>query len=337
MNKKEKRNIFYFKESRNELLKNRKICVLGYGSQGRAQALNLRDSGNSVVIGNVNDKFSDKAKEDGFSVYSFNDAIVDSDIIFLLLPDQLHKSVYENSIKNKIKNHSMIVVAHGYSLYFKELIIGENHDICLLAPRMPGAPIREQYLLGHGSPAFYSIEQNNSGLAEDILLKLADDLGYTKAGIMETSVKEETEIDLFIEQYFLPNFIGSIDNVFDYLIEEGFNPEIVLTELYASGEIGELLLRSAKTGIHKVWEQNASPTCRFGVMSNIDRVIPKKDSHFKMKETLNNIRSGIFKKMLDQESKINFKNLREFDDKNNSSLMFNAQKNLNKIFKNVKK
>jgi len=328
-----KTNIVYYKEDRNTLLINKKIAVLGYGSQGRAQALNLRDSGYNVVIGNIDDEFAEKARNEGFQVSNFNEAIVDTDIIFLLLPDQVHKKVYEDSIRENIKKDAMIIVAHGYSINFGDLEIEGEHDLCLLAPRMPGAPIREQYLSGHGSPAFFAVESNYSGLALEKLLKLADDLGFTKAGVLETSISEETEIDLFIEQYFLPNIIGSIDWAFEYLVSKGFNPEITLMELYASGEVGELLLRASRSGIHKIWEENASPTCRFGVMKNIDRVIPKNDANQKMDETLNNIRSGLFKKMLDNEEKSNFKNLVEFDKANNSSLMYKTQINLNNIIK----
>lgn len=331
-----KSKVIYFKKNRNPLLKGKKIAVLGYGSQGRAQALNLRDSGNDVVIGNIKDKFSIKAKKDGFLVLNFKKAVIAADIIFLLLPDQVHKQVYEKYIKNFIKEECMIVVAHGYSIYFKDLVVDKKHDVCLLAPRMPGAPIREQYLNGHGSPAFYAVVNNSSGSALEKLLKLADDLGYTKAGIVETTLSEETEIDLFIEQYFLPNLIGSIDRSFEFLVSQGFNYEIALTELYASGEVGELLLRASNKGVHKVWEENASPTCRFGVMSNIDRVIPKKNSNKLMLETLKNIRSGYFKRSLDIEASNNYRKLKKFDKENNKNLMYKTQLNLNKIFKNAK-
>jgi ketol-acid reductoisomerase len=333
MNSNNKTKVVYYKERRNTLLIDNKIAVLGYGSQGRAQALNLRDSGYNVVIGNIDDQFAEKARIEGFKVSNFSEAVIDTDIIFLLLPDQVHKRVYEDSVRENIKKDAMIIVAHGYSINFGDLNIEGGHDVCLLAPRMPGAPIREQYLSGHGSPAFFAVESDHSGFALEKLLKLADDLGYTKAGVVETSINEETEIDLFIEQYFLPNLIGSIDWAFEYLVSKGFNPEIALMELYASGEVGELLLRASRSGIHKIWEENASPTCRFGVMSNIDRVIPKSDANKKMDETLNNIRSGTFKKMLDNEEGNNFNNLIEFDKANNSSLMYKTQINLNKIIK----
>lgn len=336
MNLNKKTNIVYYKENRSTLLVDKKIAVLGYGSQGAAQALNLRDSGYNVVIGNIDDEFAEKAKNDGFAVSNFHEAVIDSDVIFLLLPDQVHKDVYENSIKGFIKKEAMVVVAHGYSLNFGDLNIKGDHDVCLLAPRMPGAPIREQYIAGHGSPAFFAVEYDHSGLALEKLLKLADDLGFTKAGIIETSIAEETEIDLFIEQYFLPNIIGSIDRAFEYLVSNGFNPEVTLMELYASGEVGELLLRASRSGIHKIWEENASPTCRFGVMSNIDRVIPKDDANKKMSETLNNIKSGGFKSMLDNEAENQFKALAEFDKTNNSSLMFKTQLNINNIIKYAK-
>jgi len=330
-------NLIYFEEDRNNSLVGKKIAILGYGSQGRAQALNLRDSGNLVVIGNLEDSFGEKAVEDGFMVTNFQSAINGADIIFLLLPDHVHKDVYQKYIVNFIKKDAMLIVAHGYSIHYGDLKHNNKHDICLLAPRMPGAPIREKFLAGHGSPAFFAVEYDKTGGALAKLLKLADDLGFTKAGIIETSVKEETEIDLFIEQYLLPNFIGSIDHAFNYLVdEEGFNPEVTLMELYASGEVGDLLLRASQAGIHKVWEQNASPTCRFGVMNNIDRVVPKSEAIIKMQDTLRDIRSGSFKKLLDKEALIGYENLVTYDKKNNESLMYRTQKNINRIIKNAK-
>jgi len=337
MKSNKKTGAIYYKDNRNDSLKDCKIAILGYGSQGRAQALNLRDSGHNVVVGNLKDEYAEQAREDGFVVNDFHLSVVDADIIFLLLPDHTHKYVYENSIKSYVKKGSMLIIAHGYSVNFGDLnVTGNNHDLCLLAPRMPGAPIREQYLLGHGSPAFFSVEVDYSGKALNKLLKLSDDIGFTKAGIIETTITEETEIDLFIEQYFLPNVIGSIDRAFNYLVNDGFNPEIVLMELYASGEVGDLLVRSAKSGIHKVWEENASPTCRFGIMSNINRVVPESESYLRMKETLENIRTGLFKEALDAEAEKKYKNLTKYDNNNNSSLMSATQENINNIIKHAK-
>jgi ketol-acid reductoisomerase len=331
-----KTNVVYYKKNRNSTLEKSKISILGYGSQGRAQALNLRDSGHHVVIGNLEDKYAEQAKEDGFIVVDFHLAVVNSDVVFLLLPDHAHKYIYENSIRRHIKKSAMLIVAHGYSINFGDIVAKSDHDLCLLAPRMPGAPIREQYILGHGSPAFFAVEVDYSGAALDKLLKLADDIGFTKAGIIETTIAEETEIDLFIEQYLLPNIIGSIDQAFNYLVDSGFNPEIALMELYASGEVGDLLVRSARSGIHKVWEENASPTCRFGIMSNIDRVVPENESLLKMSDTLKNIRTHIFKNLLDIEAEKNYENLVEYDRINNNNLMSKTQENINRIIRHEK-
>jgi ketol-acid reductoisomerase len=329
-------NVVYYKKNRNDTLEGSRVAILGYGSQGRAQALNLRDSGYSIVIGNLKDEYAEQAKKDGFIVSDFNLAVIDADIIFLLLPDHAHKDVYENSIKKYIKKGAMLIVAHGYSINFGDLVVKNNHDLCLLAPRMPGAPIREQYLLGHGSPAFFAVAIDHSGEALDKLLKLSDDIGFTKAGIIETTITEETEIDLFIEQYFLPNLIGSIDRAFNYLVDNGFNPEVALMELYASGEVGDLLVRAAQSGIYKVWEENASPTCRFGIMSNVDRIVPVNESFLKMKETLENIRTGVFKEILDLEAEKNYENLIEYDNTNNSSLMSATHEKINNIIRHAK-
>ena len=133
------------------------IGIFGYGSQGRAQALNLRDSGNNVLIANVNDKYSKRAAKDNFKIYSFIHVAKKSDILFLLLPDHLHKKIYNEVIEKNLKIGSTIIIAHGYSLYFNELKISKNYNWFLLAPRLPGPPQRKLYLENKKIPAFYSV------------------------------------------------------------------------------------------------------------------------------------------------------------------------------------
>lgn len=322
---------YYQKHAHLNYLRNKKIVIIGYGIQGRAQALNLRDSGCEVVVGNIKDDYYKQAKKDGFPVTGIKEAVQKGSIIFLLIPDQAQKQVYENDIAPFLKKGSMLVFAHGYSIHFKQIVPPKNIDICLLAPRMPGGPIREHYLKGGGIPAFIAVHQDASRKAKRILLALCKALGFTKAGVMELSFKEEVEIDLFIEHFLLPSIIRSIRLSFDTLVEEGFTPESTLMELYASGEIGELFMMAAKTGIYRVWKNNASPTCQYGIFRNSEYIMPEKETKKKIKKVLKEIRNGSFINDLSKEAKLNYRNLKKYDQLNEKSLLTKTQDKLGKL------
>jgi ketol-acid reductoisomerase len=310
------------------------IGIFGYGSQGRAQALNLRDSGNIVLIANVNDKYSKRAVKDKFKVSSFEYVAKKSDIIFLLLPDYLHKKIFINVINKHLKIGASIVIAHGYSLYFNELTISKNYNWFLLAPRLPGPPQRKLYLEKKKIPAFYSPiylrNQNNIR----ILKKLSKDLRFVFDKSMKTTFAEETELDLFLEQYVIPKIIFTFEQSFNFLSKKGFNKKVMIMDLYGSGEIADLIYRAAKVGLHQIWQKEASPTCRFGVMKSL-----KKFERDKIKEkcimddVLRNIRNGVFNKKMNLEYMSNLRNLKKFDKKNNSSLFYKTLISINKILK----
>lgn len=327
---------YYDKDASLKHIKNKNITIIGYGIQGRAQALNLRDSGCNITIGNRNDSYNNQAIKDGFVVKSIDKAIIGADIVLILIPDQAQENVYNSYIKNNIKENTMLVFAHGYSIHYKKIIPPKNTDICLLAPRMPGEPIRNYYLNGGGVPAFIDVYQNFTGSAWNMILALAKGIGATKTGAMHITFQEETETDLFIEQFLLPLIIGAIRLSFDELSKLGFTSEALLMELYASGEIGELILKASEIGIYKVWEENASPTCQFGIYNNLDRVLNPKNTKSLIIETLDNIRSGKFSKELEIEAKNNYKNITKYNKKNNQSLLASTQENLNKILKTNK-
>ena len=167
-----------------------KIGIFGYGSQGRAHALNLRDSGNKVIIANVKDKYYNQAKKDKFKIHSFEYVAKNSDIIFLLLPDHLHKLVYEKFISKNLKVASTIFIAHGYSLYFKEIIPEKKFNWFLLAPRLPGPPIRNLYLDNKKIPAFFSTIYLRDKKNKLILLKVAKDLKFNLVKSLKTNISD---------------------------------------------------------------------------------------------------------------------------------------------------
>lgn len=313
--------------------KGKKICVVGYGNIGRSSALNLRDSGFDVVIGNVRDDYFELAKKEKFDTKDIEDAVVGADVIFLLLPDQVQKLVYEKHVRKHLSSNTMLIFAHGFSINFNTINPPNNVDICLLAPRMPGDPIRDYYLAGGGVPAFATVHQDASGKAKEILLALAKAIGFTKAGVMDISFKEETEIDLFIEQYLLPTMVRTIRLSFDTLVEEGYTPESTLMELYASGEIGELFMIAAKDGIYETWRDNASPTCQYGIYRGSDYAVPEKEAKEKIRKVLAEIRDGSFVKDLSDEEMSGYENLKAYDEANKKSHLTKTQKKLGKIIK----
>lgn len=321
----------YFNEGRKKLLSGMSVAVLGYGSQGRAQALNLRDSGLVVRVANRGDEYSAKATSDGFKVHSFKDAVFDADLVLMLVPDHAQPEIY-SLIEMALKPDAMLVVSHGFSLHFGTVIPKSTIDVAILAPRMPGKPIRESYIGGTGVPAFYGVVNDVSGRCEAKVLSLADNLGYTKKGVIATTLKEETEVDLFIEQFLLPRLIHLLEQSFDFLLENHVSPEVAHMEVYSSGELADLLKIASKEGLYEAWANHASPTCRFGIYKGIERCEQKTDYKDEMTETLNDIRNGGFISKLKMEYESNLINLKRFDQENSRKPISKTQVSIKKMF-----
>lgn len=328
--------MYYDKDADLSIVRKNKVGIIGYGIQGRGQALNLRDSGVDIRIGNIQDLYFKKAKEDSFPVSSPEEVAKWADIIMFLIPDDAQEAVYKKSILPGLQKGNTIVFAHGYSIYYKRISISQDIDVVLLAPRMPGKYVRERFLEGWGAPAFVSVEQDATGQALDKVLSLAKAIGATRVGVIESTFTEETEIDLFIEQFVLPTITGTLHNAFDFLVSKGFQPEVVISELYASGEIGSLLLKAADSNIYQVFRNHASPTCQFGKMKNMDKVV-----HPKLKEVmsnvLNEIRSAEFDKQLKAAGKDGYKDLKEYDDLMDKTQFVKTHNLYNKLHLSQKK
>jgi len=324
---------YYDQDADIKHLKDRRIAIIGYGIQGQAQALNLRDAGCDIVIGNVKDEYYKRAVEEEFRVVPINKAAEEASIIIVLIPDQAQEDVFNNHIANNLKQGDMLIFAHGYSIHYKKIIAPDDVDVGLLAPRMPGKPIRDYFLEGGGVPAFVDVYQDASGKAWQILLAVAKGIGATRAAAMHITFKEETETDLFIEQFLLPLLIRGIRLSFDVLTEEGFTPEPALMELYASGEISELLMMAAKSGIYRVWKNNASPTCQFGIYRNSEKILPTKSTKKLIREVLGGLRDGSFIEALSKEAKSNYSHLHKYDVDNENCNLTKTQDRLEKLIK----
>jgi ketol-acid reductoisomerase len=325
--------IYYDDDANLKHLDGRRIAVIGYGIQGQAQALNLRNSACDVIVGNIQDDYYRRAENDGFTVTTISEAAKNASVLMLLIPDQAQQKVYEESIRPNLKKGDLLIFAHGYSIHYKKIEPPEYIDTCLLAPRMPGEQIREYYQKGGGVPAFVDVHHDATGMAWQTLLAVAKGIGATKAGAMHVTFKEETEIDLFIEQFLLPLIVRGIRLSFDTLVEQDFTPEAVLMELCGSGEIGELLLMAAQMGVYRVWRNNASPTCQYGIFRNSEKVLASEPTKKMILEVLEGLRDGSFVEALSKEAQENYKNLRRYDEENENSLMTKTQDNLKKIIK----
>lgn len=304
-----------------DALQNLKISIIGYGIQGRAQALNLRDSGISPYIGNIDDKYFKDALSDNMNVSDISSAVKDANIIMMLVPDQSQAKVFKEILAGQPASNCLIVVAHGYSIYHSNINMPDTFSIGMLAPRMPGAPIRDAFLKGSGIPAFFDVVKDNNGNTRDQLIALAHAIGFTRGGLYSVPLAEETEIDLFIEQFYLPIVIHSARIAHDFLTTKGLNPSTVLMELFASGEIGELLTRASSDGLYETWMNHASPTCRFGIKRAVEKKLPVESIKKFAENVLSEIRSGDFNRDLINEGKNDY-----------SSLLISEQENIESSF-----
>jgi ketol-acid reductoisomerase len=284
--------VYHDQDADLSLLEGRRIAVIGYGNQGRAQALNLRDSGLEVVIGNREDGYAERAREDGLQVLAIDQASVEADVVMMLIPDEVAPAIFEAQIAPHLAEGKVLVFASGYNVAFDFITPPPSVDMVLVAPRMIGAGVRDLYVAGRGFPSFIGVAQDHSGQARELALALAKGIGSTRTGVVEVTFAQEAELDLFTEQCFGPAFGLVLTTSIDLLLEEGYPPEAVLLELYMSGEFAYTLGKMAELG---VVEQSTlhSPTSQYGSMSRGMRfMLP--ELRTRMREGLEEIRSGQF-------------------------------------------
>ncbi|MHA1112158.1 MAG: NAD(P)-binding domain-containing protein, partial [Promethearchaeota archaeon] len=211
-----------------EALKGKTIAIIGYGNQGRSQALNLRDSGVEVVVGNIRDEYRKTAETDGFEVFEITEACTKADIMFLLLPDEVLPEIYSKHIENTLIDGNTLCFASGYNVAFNLIKIPKSLDVIMIAPRMIGVGVRETYLSGEGFYSFIAVEQDTTGNAKDTVLALTKALGSLKKGGIWVTFKQEAQLDLFNEQAFGPAFGRVLLTAISTLINNGLPPEAVL-------------------------------------------------------------------------------------------------------------
>lgn len=285
----------YFENDVNmEPLKDKTIAVIGYGSQGHAQALNMRDSGLNVIIGLRPEGQSWKrAKEAGFKVYTIKEATKKGDIIFFLIPDMVQPEVYREQIEPYLNEGKTLDFAHGFNVHFKQIIPPENVDVIMVAPKSPGARFRETYKNDFGVPGLIAVYQNASGKAREKALAAAKAMGCTRAGVLETTFKDETESDLIGEQTVLiGGLICLIRTGFEVLVENGYSPELAYFEACNEAKlIMDLIYERGMIGMLKA----VSDTAKYGGLKVGPKII---DSNVKdnMKKAARMVQNGEFAK-----------------------------------------
>jgi ketol-acid reductoisomerase len=289
------------------------IAVLGYGIQGRAQALNLRDSGLAVVVGNRADSYREQARADKFEVLSLADAARCGDVILVLVPDEAQGQIYDEAIRPGLAPGKALVFAHGFSIRYGIIQPPRSIDLLLLAPRLPGKYLRERYLNGSGVPVYVDVGHDATGRAKRRVLALAKALGATRVGAMEVSFAQETELDHFSEHFLYPLIVTAIQVAYETLVEEGYEPEAALMELHGSGELGEVLLEAGKIGLHKMIDTLASPACQFGIYSYGPQLFPE-EMRRAIKDVIREIKDGSFARQLLTEQQQGYPRLRTLKD-----------------------
>ncbi len=283
--------MYYEQDANQQTLAGKTIAIVGYGSQGHAQAQNLRDSGNRVIIGLRPGKSWDQAAEDGFEVFTVAEATKQADLIQILLPDEHQGRVYNEEIKPNLKAGATLSFSHGFNIHFGQIVAPTDVDVIMVAPKSPGHLVRRVYVEGFGVPGLVAIHQDNSGKAMETALAYASGIGCTKAGVIETTFREETETDLFGEQAVLCG--GATELVkagFDTLVEAGYQPEIAYFEcLHELKLIVDLMYEG---GLARM-RHSISDTAEYGDYSVGKRIITE-ETRKEMKKVLAEIQDGTF-------------------------------------------
>ncbi|HXH81963.1 MAG TPA: ketol-acid reductoisomerase [Candidatus Tectomicrobia bacterium] len=284
--------IYYDQDADLGLLKGKTIAVIGYGSQGHAHALNLRDSGQQVVVGLYQGSKSwAKAEKDGLRVATVAEAAKAGDIVMILLPDQSQRAVFEEAIRAGLGRGKMLMFAHGFNIHFNQIVPPPDVDVAMIAPKAPGHIMRDLFVQGPGVPALVAVHQDVSGKARDLALAYGRGVGCTRAGVIETTFKEETETDLFGEQTTLCGGVAHlIKAAFETLVEAGYQPEVAYFECMHEMK---LIVDLFYQGGLKYMRYSVSDTAEYGDYTRGPRVVSEQ-TKAEMKRILGEIQSGQF-------------------------------------------
>ena len=299
--------MFYEKDANVNLIKEKKVAIFGYGSQGHAHALNLRDSGVKEVVVALREGSSSikKAESKGLKVMSLSDAAAWADVVMVLTPDELQSTIYKNHIEQRMRQGTSLAFAHGLNIHFNLINSRKDLDVFMVAPKGPGHLVRSEYQRGGGVPCLMAIHKDSSGKARDLAMSYANAIGGGKSGIIETTFKDECETDLFGEQTVLcGGLVELIKNGFETLVEAGYPPEMAYFEcLHEVKLIVDLVYEGGIANMN----YSISNTAEYGEYTAGKKIIDAKTKE-RMKEILKDIQSGKFTKQWMDECKNGQKN-----------------------------
>ncbi|MDI6784857.1 MAG: ketol-acid reductoisomerase [bacterium] len=284
--------VYYDKDADLGLLKKKKVAIIGYGSQGHAQAQNLRDSGIAVIVAELSGTDNYKlALSQGFKPVSAADAAKQADLIQILVPDEYQPMVYQNELKPNLKPGKAMMFSHGFNIHFGQIVPPKDIDVIMVAPKGPGHLVRSVYQEGQGVPALIAVQQDATGKAKKLALAYAKGIGATRAGVLETTFQEETETDLFGEQTVLCGGVTSLIKAgFETLVEAGYQPEIAYFE--CCHELKLIVDLIYNGGITKM-RDSISNTAEYGDLTRGKRIVTEETKQ-EMKKILTEIQNGEF-------------------------------------------
>ncbi|MTJ08413.1 MULTISPECIES: ketol-acid reductoisomerase [unclassified Anabaena] len=284
--------MYYDEDANLDLLKGKTVAIIGYGSQGHAHALNLKDSGVNVIVGLYpGSKSTAKAEAAGLTVKNVADAAKAADFIMILLPDEVQKTIYKNEIEPNLEAGNVLAFAHGFNIHFAQVVPPADVDVVMVAPKGPGHLVRRTYEQGQGVPALFAVYQDATGKARDRAMAYAKGVGGTRAGILETTFREETETDLFGEQAVLCGGLSALIKAgFETLVEAGYQPELAYFEcLHEVKLIVDLVVEGGLATMR----DSISNTAEYGDYTRGPRVVTA-ETKAEMKKILSEIQSGQF-------------------------------------------
>lgn len=324
---------YYEKDADIGYLENKTIAILGYGNQGRSQALNLRDSGVSVVVGSGRaDESEASAREDLFEILSFDNCAKQADVLMLLLPDEVLPMLYRQHLLPYLRAGQVLCFASGYNIYYRLIDIPKAIDVVLLAPRMIGKAVRDLFVQGSGAPSLIAVDQDESGHAKEIVLALAKGIGSTRTVVLDSSFEEETIVDLMGEQAVGGSMIYFARMLCEVLIEAGCSPEAALLEVYASGE--NIAVAEAINALG-LWNQLRlhSHTSQYGHQTRGKLLVPE-ECRGVLRRMVKDIRSGAFQR---EWSRIQAAGMKEFDEVWDENLRHPIMKDEDELYRALRR
>jgi len=315
------------KDASLEPLKGKTVAIIGYGNQGQAQGLNLRDSGINVIVGNRDDEYRQKAINDGFKPMTIPEAAEAADIMHILTTDESQPIIWDEQIAPRLKPGNTLMWGSGYNVGYDLLKLPADIDAIMIAPRMTGNMVRELFLHGKGAIAQCAVHQDATGKAMDTMLALCKGIGLTRGGVFMSTFREEAELDLFAEQVFWPVLAAWVQECFKMGVEFGFAPELMVMELYASSETSEIMGLMAQNGFFKQMSFH-STTSQYGTLSRSKDILNDEIKTKSRERFMEDIRNGAFIKEWAKEQAAGSKKLANLHKEAEAGAMRQAEKQL---------